>query len=317
MSAEEPIRRDAGVGSREPGVPAAAALPMILPDQPRLPALQRPAVPLLKAVTPFSERSGFTDAFGSDGVFELRGGDRLGPTGVAFDLAMDWHPQLMRAVEKACEDQRILGRDWFVMPPTLLLGPDGVGRTHIARRLATAAGVPHVEFDLADPHIGRHEAAPDVRMPLPPFVGMWVSRCANPVVSVVNVDRAGPVGLSLLQRLVDPRVNGRVVASALAAQFDLSQVTWLVQSGAADALPARLHDLLVEVGLEDTEIDDSAFLKIDLIAEVVADFALEPPSPADVEEIVGKRHPRGHPARHVGVAELYADIARRLRPGVI
>ena len=142
-------------------------------------------------------------------------------------------------------------------------------------------------------------------------------RCANPVVSVVNVDRAGPVGLSLLQRLVDPRAHGRVVVSALAAQFDLSQVTWLVQSSAADGLPDRLRDLLVEVEMEDTEIDDTVFVKIDLLAEVVADFALDPPSPADVEVIVGKPRARGYPAQHVRVADLYADIARHLRPGVV
>lgn len=317
MNADEPNQGDADNGSLGRCAPAAAALPVIVPIRPQLPTSQHPVVPLLQAVVPFSERRGSGDAFGSDGAFELRGGDRLGPTGVAFDLAMDWHPQLMRAVEKACEDQRILGRDWFTMPPTLLSGPTGVGRTHIARRLATAAGVPHVEFDLADPRIGRHEAAPDVRMPMAPFVAMSVSRCANPVVSVVNVDRAGPVGLSLLQRLVDPRAHGRVVVSALAAQFDLSQVTWLVQSSAADGLPDRLRDLLVEVEMEDTEIDDTVFVKIDLLAEVVADFALDPPSPADVEVIVGKPRARGYPAQHVRVADLYADIARHLRPGVV
>lgn len=314
MSADEPNQVGGNDGAH---TTAGAALPLIVPDQSQPPAPQRPAVPLLQAVMPFSQRRGSADGFGSDRAFELRGGDRLGPTGVAFDLAMDWHPQLMRAVEKACEDQRILGRDWFTMQPTLLSGPDGVGRTHIARRLATAAGVPHVEFDLADPRIGRHEAAPDVRMPMAPFVAMSVSRCANPVVSVVNVDRANSVGLALLQRLVDPRANGRIVVSALAAQFDLSQVTWLVQSSAADGLPDRLRDLLVDVELADTEIDDTVYVKIDLIAEVVADFALDPPSPADVEVIVGKRRARGYPAQHVRVADLYADIARQLRPGGI
>jgi len=87
--------------------------------------------------------------FGTDLALELRGGGRLGPSGIIGDLDLDWEPQFMGAVAQACADQRVLGRDWFTMPPMLLGGPAGVGRTQVARWLARAAGLPHIMFDAA------------------------------------------------------------------------------------------------------------------------------------------------------------------------
>jgi hypothetical protein len=227
---------------------------------------------------------------------------------------MDWHPALMRHVEAACGDQRVQGRDWFRMPPTLLAGDDGVGRTHIARRIARSAGLPHVVFDLADPRIGCREAPPEVPEPVPPLVAMAISRCANPLVSVVNADTASPVALALITRLVDPRANRRVVATALGAQLDLGQVSWLVQSSAPDSLPHRLTDLLVRVDLEDPDGEDTDFVAIDLMAEVVADLGLPPPYAGTVDAILSRyRSRQGYPSAHVGVGEMYAQIAARLQ----
>lgn len=286
-----------------PSVPAAGGATL----------LERPLPPTMEIATGFSTRR---VPMGLDGPFELRGGDRLDSGGIAFDLAMDWQPALMRHVVMACDDQRVCGRDWFFLPATLLAGPPGMGRTHIARRVATAAGLPHLVLDASDERLARSGAAPDVPLPLPPLVGMALTRCANPIVSVENVDQADAEVMALICRLVDGRVNGRIVDAGLGAVLDLSAVSWLVQSTAIDALPRTLRDATVRVDIADPDGQDVAFLVIDLIAEAVADFGLPTPAPALVELIVRSTvRQHGQPYRQTSVAQLYSEITDRLSRG--
>lgn len=269
------------------------------------------SVPAMEVSKCFSARGA---ALGFDGPFDLLGGDRLGSDGVAFRLAMDWHPGLMRHVAAVCGDQRVQGRSWFRMPPTLLAGPDGVGRTHIGRRIATEAGLPHVTLDLHDARLVRREASPDVPEPVPPLVAMAMTRCANPVVSVINADTAPPPALALVTRLVDPALNRRIVVDALSTQLDLGQVTWLIQSSAPDRLPDRLCDRLVRIDLQVPDGEAIEFMTIDVLAEVVSDLGLRPPGGDVVEAVlarVGGR--RGHPPRVVRMRELYDDVVAHLQ----
>lgn len=308
---DDPVHGDDRDGATAPG----AELPVVLHERPHAAASQLPKplrtqVPTMEIASGFSTR---TVPLGLDGGFELRGGDRLGPNGIACDLAMDWHPALMRLVEAACDDQRVRGRPWFTMPPTLLSGPAGVGRTHIARRISAAAGVPHLVMDVRDHDSAMRRHAPDVPMPITPVVGMALTRCANPVVSVVNVDGADQEELAHIARLLDVRQNGRFVEPGLGATLDLSQVTWLVQSSAPDALRDRLRDVLLEVRLEEPEDMDATFLVIDLIAEVIADNGLEEPDADAIREIVHSSVVRrGSYRRSVTTADLYDEIGHRL-----
>ncbi|WP_294300965.1 hypothetical protein [uncultured Sphingomonas sp.] len=304
-----------GAGDRDGAILPAVELPIVLHDGPHaMPSRPskppRPSVPMMEIASGFSTRA---VPLGLDGAFELRGGDRLGPNGIACDLAMDWHPALMRLVEAACDDQRVRGRPWFTMPPTLLSGPAGVGRTHIARRISDAAGVPHLVMDVRDHDAAHRRHAPDVPMPITPVIGMALTRCANPVVTVINVDDADREALAHVARLLDVRHNGRIVEPGLGATLDLSQVTWLVQSSAPDALRDRLRDVLLEVRLEEPEDMDATFLVIDLIAEVIADHGLDEPDAETIRAIVhGSVVRRGGYRRTVTTASLYDEIARQL-----
>jgi len=302
-------------GGRDGAIVPAVDLPIVLHDGPHAMPSQlskppRASVPMMEIASGFSTRA---VPLGLDGGFELRGGDRLGPNGIACDLAMDWHPALMRLVEAACDDQRVRGRPWFTMPPTLLSGPAGVGRTHIARRISLAAGVPHLVMDVRDHDAAHRRHAPDVPMPITPVIGMALTRCANPVVTVINVDDADREALAHVARLLDVRQNGRFVEPGLGATLDLSQVTWLVQSSAPDELRDRLRDVLLEVRLQEPEDMDATFLVIDLIAEVIADHGLDEPDPETIRAIVhGSVVRRGGHRRSVTTASLYDEIAARL-----
>lgn len=272
--------------SRADTFPAAATMSASAPasagDSP-IPASAsgRPTVEIARG---FSSRP---VALGFGVLFELRGGDRLGPDGIVADLAMDWQPGLMRLVAHSCEDLRIGGCGWFTMPPTLLAGPPGVGRTHIARRVAAAAGVPHFEIDASDTGLFASAAPPDVRLPLPPLVGMALTLCANPVVSIRNVDRANALAAAVIGRLVDTRANRRFVDEAVGATLDLGAVTWLVHAPDVQAVPDGVRRSLVHLDLERPGPEARRLLAVDLAAEVTADFGLPPPDGALVDEMVG------------------------------
>lgn len=184
--------------------------------------------------------SGRPLAPGSDLALELRGGDRLG--GILADLDIDWEPGFMGAVSGACADQRLRGLDWFTMPPILLGGPEGAGRTHVARSLARAAGVPHIMFDATTWMFTWRCAGPDVPLPLPISTAMIASGCANPVVSVTGLERASMGMIDLLARLVDPSSNCRFVDEGLGAVIDYGAVTWIVQGSETPSnLPLLAH----------------------------------------------------------------------------
>lgn len=214
---------------------------------------------------------------GLNGHFALLGGERLGPNGIAADLALDWHPEFMRAVTQACDDLRIGGCPWFTMPPILLAGPAGVGRTHIARRLATSAGLPHFVLDAAVDATFDPTAAPNVLLPLPPIVGMALTRCANPIVSVVNIERASTIALQAITRLVDLRVSRRYVDEGLGATLDLGAVNWLVHATEPNNLPIELASALLRVDLAMPEGQHFEIHIVDLVAEAVADLGVPAP----------------------------------------
>ncbi|WP_068094096.1 hypothetical protein [Novosphingobium rosa] len=247
---------------------------------------------------------------GTEVALELRGGDRLGPAGIMFDLDMDWEPEFLGAVENGCSNQRIRGRDWFSLPGILLGGPVGAGRTHVARRLARAAGVPHILFDAATDMFTRHCARPDVPLPLPIAPAIMACGCANPVVSIVGIEAASEDMVTIVSRLVDGATNSGFPDQALSAAIDYSAVTWIVQARDADEVPDRLASRLDRIDLRGGEREDRDLRIIDVLAEVLADRAIGLPPGIDLEDLLGdaRRWVRDDPS----TAKLYRRVDDRV-----
>ncbi len=266
--------------------------------------------------------------FGADIELPLRGCDRLGLSGIVSDLELDWEPELMRFVEDACLDQRIRGRDWFALPPVLLGGEAGVGRTHVARRLARAAGVPHIMFDATTWMFTWRCAGPDVHLPLPIAAAMAASGCANPVVSVTGVPRATPAMVDLLIRLVDRSINESFVDQAAGVVVDYSAVTWIVHApprrpasgpqayghyqqsvDAEPHVPAALARHLHRIDLQDVAPEQYQLLVVDLLAEVLDDLGVPLPPLMDLQalfDLAGQW-------RDLSVGEIYDRLQIEVR----
>jgi hypothetical protein len=215
--------------------------------------------------------------------FALLGGDRLGPAGIPFTLGHEWQPRFLDAVCDACTNLLLAERPWFRMPPALLVGPNGAGRTHAARALAKAAGVAHVILNLSDPVIAANvSASSEVSEALwvtPIVTGMAATRIANPVVSVIGADRDLNAAVALAS-MIDP-VSGRAWhEDRIGTTVDLGEVTWLVQANAPADLPEPLREQLTVIAMERTFCRLESQVLLSLLCEVLNDLNIEPSDPS-------------------------------------
>lgn len=215
---------------------------------------------------------------GLDAPLELRGGGNLSPSALALQLPLYWVPDVIARVAAACRRQSIEGRRWFAMPPVALSGPDGLGRTHIARTIARQAGVPFASFDIggprgADPMMSWNRS-PDIPMPSSAVLAMAASRCANPLILVTGVDDATPEAAEALASMIARESTTRWVDEGLEAVVDLGQVSWLIQTADATNLPPSFPADMHVVRLDRPDQGQASLLALSLLAEVAADLQL-------------------------------------------
>lgn len=148
-----------------------------------------------------------------------------------------WAEDLLRDIEHALTLSAAAGRPWLALPPILLLGPAGVGKTRFARRLAELSDVPlHVinaggssdNRDFAGTARGWGTAKPARIVEI-----FRETECANPIVLIDEIDKAGGSGrngkmASTLLTMLEPETRGRFYDEALGTNVDLSFVNWIL-----------------------------------------------------------------------------------------
>jgi hypothetical protein len=179
----------------------------------------------------------------------LRGGEPDVLRRLARELGLGWHTQLRSIIDQAILAARDERSPWFKLPPLALIGERGVGRTHAARRIAYAAGLPHVSLDFADPagvsQLDPQLCGPDLVLPSLPVLAMAIGGCANPGVSVVGVECLELASTHRLAAMINPASAAKFIDHATGCRVDLRQVNWLVQCSDLGALaPALAHSLL-------------------------------------------------------------------------
>ncbi len=245
--------------------------------------------------------------------FALLGGDRLGPDGVAFRVMHDHQPGLLRWIRQSCHASLVAERPWFKGSPLLLPGRNGAGRTHAARRLAAAAGVPHVIINLSDPVIAANIAASrrvnEALWALPTTIAMAATRCANPVATVIGADQAsGDVTAGLLS-MIDPDLGRSWSEDQLRTHVDFSEVTWIVQCDDVAGLPADLRNSATPVVLERTQPRIESVFTLSIMLEAMSDLGIDPADPlyswVRIRGKLGQHHAGG-------CARVYADMVNTL-----
>lgn len=248
-------------------------------------------------------------AFGLDLPLELRGGAAAASPTLMLDLSLDWAPDFVRTVTEALESGRASSLNHLRLPPLALTGKRGVGRTHLCRTLARAAGVPLVNLDVSDPRFGpqfgRRGRGPDVSVPSTVTLAMASSRCANPIVKVSGIEGAPEETLDGLARMIDPKVNRRYVEADIDATVDLSHVNWVLAYDNPDILPRRVRDAVRPVHLAEATCPTRV---VSIIMEAAADRDVGQLDPATAMDLFQQLAFEGLQT----AGALYAEACARL-----
>lgn len=143
----------------------------------------------------------------------------------------------------------------LALPPVILTGPPGIGKSQYARRLADLAGAPSRIIDLGGGSAGFRIVGTErgwaTAQPGIPVETILASRNANCVMIVDEVDKAGtihsaagrPTSLTTsLLPLLEPGSSRRFECPYHRLSFDMSRVIWIMTSNNADLIPAPLRD---------------------------------------------------------------------------
>ncbi len=230
--------------------------------------------------------------FGS--ALALRGGSGPDVHRMVLEMDFSWQPALSAVFADALDRSRSSTSPWITTAPVLLLGEKGVGRTHVARRFAHLAGVPHITFDLEDVEVVERlqgvSRGPDVLIPTAPVLAMAASRCANPVVTVVGADTVTEEVQMNLARMIDPSTSDRWADRSVGATVDLRQVSWFVQAHRPELLAAPLFHLLRPIELIWPFGTDRLLHVAEVIAEVMADENERPPTGDHLKSLIDSLH---------------------------
>lgn len=124
------------------------------------------------------------------------------------------------------------------IPPMLLLGPPGVGKTHFSQQVAELLGVPHAAMSYDQPSAGNSLSGTDSHWSNSSTGLLFELVCqdeyANPVVLLDEIDKAaadsskhGRSPLGELHGALEPVTARRIKDQSVGIQFDASLVTYV------------------------------------------------------------------------------------------
>lgn len=158
------------------------------------------------------------------------------------------HP--LRLVRNALAMADAVGKPVRI-PPLLLLGPPGLGKTYFSHCLAEALGAPHASISFDQPTAGSQLRGSDKYWGNTEsgvlFNMLCLGECANPVVLLDEIDKASTGSyraendpLAQLHSVLEPQTAKRLIDISTEIEFDASQVTYIATANSHRSLSAPI-----------------------------------------------------------------------------
>ena len=238
--------------------------------------------------------------------------DRLRVEMPNFGSAID------RVADHLCLARRLSSSPVLHLPPLLLLGPPGIGKTRFARRLAELLDAPFAWKSLAGSSDNRTLAgtsrgwsSAEPSWAVTQLVQLGV---ANPILLVDEIDKAGGSSSNgrahdTMLALLEPGTARHYDDECLGGPIDLSAIGWVMTANDISGLPAPLRSRLAVVECRPPRPHQVTALIAGMLRDVAGEYAVADPRllPVIPRELLH---------------ELKADYARhgdprRLRRGLV
>lgn len=209
-------------------------------------------------------------------------------------------------------------KDGLYIPPILLAGDPGVGKTHFAQELAGLLGMPvhlqSMDSDVSNAaFLGSDKKWSNSQMGVL-FELIGLGEYANPMIILDELDKAsrhnsGGLATQSLHSLLEPVSARNVRDVSLEIEFDASRVFWMATANEPELIAAPLRSRFKEFWIEQPSAAEAIQMAQAMVSRVVPELA-----PADFQ-IPGR--PFAVQLAHLSAREIYQALREAVAKAVV
>jgi len=209
-------------------------------------------------------------------------------------------------------------KDGLYIPPILLAGAPGVGKTHFAQELAGLLGMPvhlqSMDTDVSNAaFLGSDKKWGNSQMGLL-FELIGLGEYANPMIILDELDKSsrhnsGGLATQSLHSLLEPVSAQTVRDVSLEIEFNASKVFWIATANEPELIAAPLRSRFKEFWIEQPTAEDAIRMAQAMVARVVPQLA-----PANFQ-IPGR--PFAVQLAHLSAREIYQALREAIATAVV